>query len=171
MSLIAAACSGETQSVAGPATGADPTAVVSSSMAAPSPAVTTTQTLQTTVPSSEAPIVTVTPPSSTEPPEPPPPATTPPPSTGDIDPRLAPLVEIAVADLASRLGSDRGDITVVVAEMVVWPDGAVGCPQPGVEYTQVLVDGYRIVLGADGAEFAYHGGGTRGPFLCENPEG
>jgi hypothetical protein len=115
--------------------------------------------------------VPVTPPSSTDPPEKPPPSVTvSPPSAGDVAPGLSPFVDIAVADLASRLGIGEGDVTVIVAEMVVWPDGALGCPQPGMAYTQVRVDGYRILLGAKAAQFAYHGGGNRGPLLCENPE-
>jgi hypothetical protein len=171
--MLAVACGTDTQPVADPANvvgSSTPPAASTSTVT--SLAVTTTHVAQTTVPSSEAPTVTVTPPSSTEPPdEPPPSATVTPPSPGDVAPGLAPFVDTAVADLASQLGIGEGDITVIVAELVVWPDGALGCPQPGMEYTQVRVDGYRILLGAKGARFAYHGGGARGPFLCEDSEG
>jgi hypothetical protein len=101
-----------------------------------------------------------------------PPATTPPSSAGSsgIDaafpPELAGLVGVAVDDLVKRLTADPTAITVVTVEEVVWPDGALGCPQPGRAYTQVPVDGLRILLEHDGAEFAYHSGGTTGPFLC-----
>ena len=76
------------------------------------------------------------------------------------------LVEIAKADLAARLGVDAASITVVTAEAVTWPDGSLGCPQPGMSYTQVMVDGARIVLAVGGEEYAYHSGGNRSPFLC-----
>jgi hypothetical protein len=33
-------------------------------------------------------------------------------------------------------------------------------------YPQVLTDGFRILLAHDGAELAYHSGGTVDPFLC-----
>jgi hypothetical protein len=89
----------------------------------------------------------------------------------DISPGMVPLVEQAVADLADRLGVEEGQISVLAAEAVVWPDGALGCPRDGMVYTQVLVDGFRILLEAGGYEYAYHGGGDKGPFLCEKPSG
>lgn len=82
-----------------------------------------------------------------------------------------PLVMQAIRDLAGRLHVGFDAITVVSAEAVVWPDGALGCPQPGMEYIQVQQDGMRIVLAAGGREYHYHSGETRGPFLCENPAG
>ena len=92
------------------------------------------------------------------------------PAVGEVDPALNAFVASAVTDLAGRLGTSADAITPIEAVLVIWPDGALGCPQPGLEYTQVQVDGYRIVLSAGGATFAYHGGGSRGPFLCEQPE-
>ena len=53
-------------------------------------------------------------------------------------------------------------------ESITWPDGGLGCPQPGIAYIQVQVDGYRILLSYKGAAYPYHGGGRRGPFLCEH---
>jgi hypothetical protein len=75
----------------------------------------------------------------------------------------------AVDDLAALLGVETNAIEVVSVEMVVWPDGSLGCPQPGMAYIQVLQDGLRIRLAADGAIYEYHSGGRRAPFLCKNP--
>ncbi len=69
--------------------------------------------------------------------------------------------------MAQRLGVDPGAITTVCQEEVTWRDGSLGCPQPGMRYTQALVNGYRIVLEHDGTTYRYHGGGRRPPFLCE----
>jgi hypothetical protein len=80
-------------------------------------------------------------------------------------------VEQAKADLANRLGVDPGQVTVVSSSEVTWPDGSLGCPQPGMVYTQALVDGSRIILEAGGKQYHYHSGGSRPPFLCENPSG
>lgn len=81
-----------------------------------------------------------------------------------------PMVEAARADLASRLGVDPAEIGVVLVESVVWPDGSLGCPQPGMEYIQVPMDGARIVLTHAGMTFSYHTGGARtDPFLCATP--
>lgn len=79
-------------------------------------------------------------------------------------------VTLARADAAERLGVDEDEVELVTFETVTWPDGAIGCPEPGEMYTQALVEGYRIVLSADGTELTYHGETGQDPFLCEDPE-
>lgn len=84
---------------------------------------------------------------------------------------MEPFVNDALADLAAQLGVSTDDITVAVAEQVVWPDGSIGCPQPGVEYIQVQVEGSRTVLIHGQDSYSYHGGGSQpGPFLCRTAE-
>ena len=78
-------------------------------------------------------------------------------------------VALAIADAAERTGVAAGDIEVVESALVTWPDGSIGCPEPGVVYTQALVDGYRIVLDADGTQLTYHGATGADPFLCQSP--
>ena len=107
----------------------------------------------TTVPTSVAPV-------STAPP-------TTPASTAPGDPAEAEIVEAAVADLAERLEVDPEEISLVSFEWVTWNDGSIGCPEPGVVYTQALVDGSRVVLRHDGVEYDYHAGAGGNPFLCE----
>jgi hypothetical protein len=85
----------------------------------------------------------------------------------DVDQALVAFAAPAVTDLATRLDIAVSDITIVVAESVVWPDGSLGCPQPDMSYTQVQVDGTRIVLEALGENYQYHSGGARELFLCE----
>ena len=86
-------------------------------------------------------------------------------------------VEVAVADLAERLEIDPERVTVLGSDPVVWPDASLGCPQPGMQYAQVPVDGARIRLEVDGESYDYHAGGDRPePFLCDpararEPEG
>lgn len=92
--------------------------------------------------------------------------------TAKIPRALEPFAAAAVADLAKRLGVDESTITVAVAEFMVWPDGSLGCPEPGMAYTQVQVEGSRAVLIQGNSTYFYHGGeGVPGPFLCENPKG
>jgi hypothetical protein len=86
-----------------------------------------------------------------------------------IDPGLAPYVDIAIGDLATRLSVDRSQITTTSATLVQWPDSSLGCPAPGQQYAQVLTDGSVIVLTAGGDEYRYHSGGSRTPFFCEKP--
>ncbi len=79
-----------------------------------------------------------------------------------------PLVTDAVDDLAGRLDISPDAVTVVEALAVTWPDGSLGCPEPGMMYTQVLVDGTFVLLEADGQRYEYHGGNPL--FLCEQPK-
>ena len=73
----------------------------------------------------------------------------------------------AIADLAARTGAEKSDIIVRRAMPVVWNDGAVGCPEPGLNYTQALVLGYWAVLEYGGRYYSYHAAGQRRFRLCE----
>jgi hypothetical protein len=86
-----------------------------------------------------------------------------------VDPALQGLVQTSIEDLATRLSVPEGAIVVISAQPVRWPDRSLGCPQPGMVYPQVSVDGARIELSTGGAAYAYHCGGSRGPFLCADP--
>jgi len=84
-----------------------------------------------------------------------------------LDPSLEKIVTQAKDDLAQRLAIDPAQIELVEAASVTWPDGSLGCPQPGMMYTQVQVDGLRLRFRAGGRIYEYHGGGGRAPCLCE----
>lgn len=83
----------------------------------------------------------------------------------------ASILDPILDDAAARSGVDRAELLVLRGEAVTWPDGGLGCPQPGVMYIQVLVDGYRVIVSADSQELDYRGDG-RGNFrLCTSPDG
>jgi len=72
-----------------------------------------------------------------------------------------PIAEItarASEHLAEYLGRADHRIEVVEARTVTWPDGALGCPQPGHQYTQALVSGYYVHLRVGQRDFYYHAG-------------
>lgn len=92
-----------------------------------------------------------------------PPPTLPPP--GDVGTAVAQ----AVADLSARLNVPAASIEVVSQEAVTWSDGSLGCPQPGVNYIQITIKGYRVVLRHGGKTYEYHAGAQRPSFLCDNP--
>ncbi len=76
----------------------------------------------------------------------------------------------AQADLARRLGVAPASASVVQSESVTWPDGSLGCPQPGVMYTQIVTPGYHVVLSAGGQEYDYRGTQNAQMRLCERPK-
>ena len=82
---------------------------------------------------------------------------------------MRPLIEMARADLARRLGIAPDSVEVVEARAVVWPDASLGCPRPGMAYKQVPEDGALVRLSAGGRVYHYHSGGSRALFLCERP--
>jgi hypothetical protein len=82
------------------------------------------------------------------------------------DAGLQNLIDKAVVDLAQRLSIPITQITLMEARLVVWPDSSLGCPQPGMAYMQVQVDGLLIRLQAGEQIYEYHSGRTRDPFLC-----
>lgn len=91
-------------------------------------------------------------------------------SESDSPPPPSGPAEQAKADLVKRLGVDAGQVTVVSSAEVMWRDGSLGCPEPGMHYTQALVNGSRIVLESGGKQYHYHSGPSRPPFLCTNPQ-
>ncbi len=96
-------------------------------------------------------------------------------------PTATPRVAAAITDLATRQDIPATQVTVVELTEVTWADGAIGCPQPGMQYSQALVPGQLLILTIDGAasesasssdrrRFAYHAG-RGGPFrYCADPQ-
>jgi hypothetical protein len=79
----------------------------------------------------------------------------------------ASLLEDIRADLAQRSGANQEDMLVIRDQAVTWSDGSLGCPQPGMMYTQALVPGYWVVLQVGDQEYDYRAS-ERGHFvLCE----
>ena len=90
-------------------------------------------------------------------------------SASTLSPTAQRMADIAITDLATRLDASA-DITVVSVEEVNWRNGSLGCPAKGMQYTQVVTPGTRIVLTHDGLTYEYHAGSGRDPFYCATPE-
>jgi hypothetical protein len=65
------------------------------------------------------------------------------------------VIDAAIADAASRADVDPSAVTVISTEARTWPSGALGCPEPGYLYTDMLTPGYRVVVEAGGREYDY----------------
>lgn len=80
-------------------------------------------------------------------------------------------VQAAIIAEAQRAGVEPAAVAIVSYEEVTWTDGSIGCPQPGVMYTQALVPGHRLVLAVDGQEAHYHQARDRDFSYCASPSG
>jgi hypothetical protein len=78
------------------------------------------------------------------------------------------LLEAIQSDLASRTGASSGEIIVLRDQAMVFNDGSLGCPQPGMFYTQAPVNGYWVVLKVEGKEYDYRASESGYFLLCEN---
>jgi hypothetical protein len=79
----------------------------------------------------------------------------------------AALLEQILASAADHAGVDVEEIEVIRAESVTWNDGSLGCPEPGMMYTQALVPGYHVVLDAGDSELDYRAAATGDFRLCD----
>jgi hypothetical protein len=79
---------------------------------------------------------------------------------------LESIARSALADAAKRTGMKKAELKVISAEAVTWPDGSLGCPQPGMMYTQALVPGYRVRIQAGGDVLEYHASRVGQPAFC-----
>lgn len=91
-----------------------------------------------------------------------------PPAEGQDQPP-ADMLDPVIADAAERAAVDAAEVIVVSSTAVEWSDGSLGCPQPGMAYTQALVSGFQITVQAGGRNLDYR---VRGPGqfkLCDKP--
>jgi len=75
-------------------------------------------------------------------------------------------IEFSKKALAQRLDIEPESITLSEAHEVTWRSGALGCPEPGMNYTQALVPGVLIFLRAGNEVHGYHAKIGAEPFYC-----
>jgi len=78
-----------------------------------------------------------------------------------VDPVAAELVRLAQRVLAARLDLPLRRVSWVEVEAYRWWDTSLGCPATGQTYSSVDVPGYRIVLQAGDALYAFHSDAER----------
>ena len=62
----------------------------------------------------------------------------------------ASILDPIIDEVGRDAGVPREQVRVMSAEALTFPNGGLGCEVPGMAYTQVQVDGYRVVLEAGG---------------------
>ncbi len=81
-----------------------------------------------------------------------------------------PGVREAIEAEAARTGVPVDQVTVAGYADVTWPDGSLGCPQPGMMYTQALVPGRHLELAVNGDVASYHAAADHGFSYCADPQ-
>lgn len=75
------------------------------------------------------------------------------------------FIQPLLDDAAQRSGQPRAQLQVRTVQSVMWSDGSMGCPQPGRMYTQALIPGWLIEVGAPGAAAMRYHASQRGAWL------
>jgi hypothetical protein len=65
------------------------------------------------------------------------------------------ILDMILADAVKTTAADIQNIEIIRSQAVTWPDGSLGCPQEGMAYTQVLTDGYWIILRINEVDYDY----------------
>jgi hypothetical protein len=73
-----------------------------------------------------------------------------------------------VADAATVAGVDPGSVTLVSVKPVTWMDGSLGCPKPGVMYTQAVVPGFQVIVRAGDRKLDYRVGRSGTAKRCDS---
>jgi hypothetical protein len=67
----------------------------------------------------------------------------------------SPIVAKCKADLAKRLKLQTNSISLIEARPTNWPDAALGMPEPGKMYAQVITPGLLVTLEAKSTRYVY----------------
>ena len=81
------------------------------------------------------------------------------------------ILDPILKEAAAEAKVTRDELVIVRAEPVVWNDGSLGCPEPGMMYTQALVNGYWVVIDAAGQKYDFRVGSGGSFRLCPPGQG
>ena len=73
-----------------------------------------------------------------------------------IPPEAEVSARAAISDFAAKRRVAPETVQVVSISEFDWSDTSLGCPQPGMFYAQIIVQGYKIILSAGGQQVEYH---------------
>ena len=81
------------------------------------------------------------------------------------------ILESVLKEAAALADVAREQLVILRAESVIWNDGALGCPEAGMMYTQALVKGYWVVIDAAGQKYDFRVGRGGSFRLCPAGQG
>jgi hypothetical protein len=73
-----------------------------------------------------------------------------------LSPEQQEAADKAKTILADELKVDPDAVTILEVKHVTWRDGSLGCPKPGMMYTQVITPGYLVKAEVDGEIHMVH---------------
>lgn len=92
-----------------------------------------------------------------------------PPRPTEQPPPVPDPVQAAVSQAAEDAGVAEDAIELTHYEPREWPSTALGCPEPGQMYAQVITEGYLVQLRVDGEVVQYHTDKNTTAVRCDNP--
>lgn len=90
------------------------------------------------------------------------------PEYGDLTEEQIAIADRAIGDLLNSVeGINPSMVTVKSFEAEQFPDSSLGCPQEGLNYSQVETPGYKVMLEAQGAEYDYRLDTKEAVIMCQ----
>lgn len=80
------------------------------------------------------------------------------------------LAVLAVETLSKHLSVEENALKILRVTAIDWPDSSLGCPQPGMNYMQVITPGHYAMLKHSDRIYRVHMAGKRA-FVCETAAG
>lgn len=88
-------------------------------------------------------------------------------STASVPADAQQVVARVRAEAGAALGVPDGEVLVTRVEQREWPDTALGCPQAGAMYAQVIVPGFLVEVRSGGKVLQYHTDRDSRVVLCQ----
>jgi hypothetical protein len=86
-------------------------------------------------------------------------------SSSSADPQ--PAVDAALQDAAAHLAVTLVDLKVDQVQSRQWGDSSLGCPKPGIMYSQIVTPGFLILITGAGKQLEYHTDARGRVVLCQ----
>ena len=73
----------------------------------------------------------------------------------------------ALCDAAAHLAVNSDALRVDQLEARQWGDSSLGCPKPGIMYSQIVTPGFLILITGAGKQLEYHTDARGRVVLCQ----
>jgi hypothetical protein len=84
-----------------------------------------------------------------------------------VSPEAQAGVDAALQDAAAHLGIDKTELHVDDIQSREWGDASLGCPQPGILYSQIVTPGFLVLVSTGSKHLEYHADSRGHVVLCK----